>query len=256
MLLHIPSAAMGAALGMSIALMVLKLRLSKASASGELWASPLTTCSRRAIAACIEAGIDYHFVPIDLAKGEHKLPAMMKLNPYGKVPAWRDASGFDLYESRAIMRHVAEQSGLVPSTARERALMEQWLWVDEGTFKPPFKIIQYMRVLGKLPLDEDKCAASRVELEATLDTMEAWLASSGLLHLASDAFTLADLTYMCYFELFPACGLQDTLDVRPTLAAWWARCRARPAWKLTLSQEYMAERALEVDPLGRAKPWR
>lgn len=121
------------------------------SASGVLWASPVTTCSRRAIAACVEAGASWSFVPIHLPKAEQKLPAFTALNPYGKVPAWRDAEGFDLYESRAIMQHVCEGTPLIPSTAKERALMNQWLWVDQCSFKPAFDPIFYQKVLKKVP---------------------------------------------------------------------------------------------------------
>ena len=106
----------------SVAVLLLRLRPKQRKApAGELWASPLTTCSRRAIMACVEAGVHFKFVPIHLAKGEHKRPDYMTLQPYGKVPAWRDNSGFDLFESRAICRHVGEGTHLVPAGAAERA---------------------------------------------------------------------------------------------------------------------------------------
>mmetsp|Transcript_5114 Transcript_5114/g.17073 ORF Transcript_5114/g.17073 Transcript_5114/m.17073 type:complete len:230 (-) Transcript_5114:262-951(-) len=225
------------------------------SASGVLWASPVTTCSRRAIAACVEAGASWSFVPIHLPKAEQKLPAFTALNPYGKVPAWRDAEGFDLYESRAIMQHVCEGTPLIPSTAKERALMNQWLWVDQCSFKPAFDPIFYQKVLKKVPLDEQQCAACKVELEKTLDHMEAALSRSGLEYLAADAFTIADLTYLCYFQVFAPAGLADTLETRPALASWWGRCSAREAWKYTLGMAFVEEKALPQDPLGREKPW-
>ena len=103
---------------------------------GELWAGPMTTCSRRAIAACTEAGVGWKFVPIHPPKGEQKSPAMVKINPYGKVPVWRDAEGFDMFESRAIMRHVAAGTALIPSTAKEKALMDQWIDVEQAYFAP------------------------------------------------------------------------------------------------------------------------
>jgi len=227
----------------------------EAKPSGELWASPMTTCSRRVIAALLEAEIDFKFVPIHLPKVEHKLPAFVALNPYGKVPAWRDSEGYDLYESRAIMRHAAEGTALIPSTRKARALMDQWLWVDSEVFKPAVMPILYMKVIKKMPLDEDKCAQSRSELEPTLDKMEVALKASGFEYLACESYTLADLTYACYFELFAPAGLQDALEARPALAAWWERCRARPAWQQTLSLKFIEEKKLPTDPLGRETPW-
>ena len=64
-------------------------------------------------------------------------------------------------------------------------------------------------------------------LGPVLDKMEEALTASGFEYLACETYTLADLTYACYFELFPPAGLSDLLEARPTLAAWWARCRER-----------------------------
>ena len=121
-------------------------------ASGQLWASPITTCSRRVIAACVEAGTNFKFIPIHLPKVEHKLPEFTAINPYGKVPAWKDDEGFDLYESRAIMRHVAAGTPLIPSTAKARAIMEQWISVEGEYFKPAVMPILYMKVIKKAVL--------------------------------------------------------------------------------------------------------
>ena len=103
--------------------------------------------------------------------------------------------------------------------------MEQWLWVDECYFRPSFAPIMYMRFLKKMPLDEKVVAEKRAELEATLDKMEERLGEST--YLASESFTLADLTYLCYFQVFGGCGLADALDTRPKLKAWWQRRHAK-----------------------------
>ena len=242
-----------AGLGVGLSLALLRHQRRR-SVRGQLWASPLTTCSRRAIAACMEAGVDFTFVPIHLAKGEHKTAEMLALNPYGQVPAWQDAAGFDLFESRAIMRHVCEGTGLIPSTAQERALMEQWLSISQCNFYPAFIPIYHMRVTKKQPLDEAALVAKQAELEPTLDLMEARLAESP--YLAGGTFSIADLDYLCYFEGFAACGLGDTLGtVRPNLAAWSSRCRSRPAWVYTIEGHVVEEKAAAMDPLGRVKPW-
>lgn len=252
MVFEVRSLAIGAVVG-GISVAFMRALMRRKPPSGQIWASPITTCSRRVIAACAEAGIEWSFVPIHLAKGEHKSKQMIALQPYGKVPAWIDADGFTLYESRAIMRHVCEGSGLVPAGAQALALMDQWVSVDYSAFYPAFIPIYHMHVTKKMPFDEAACKAKAAELRTTLDLMEARLAESA--YLAGSAFSLADLTYMCYFEGFGACGLADDLASRPALARWWETIRGRPAWQYTLSKKYIDERALPVDPLGRTKPW-
>lgn len=221
---------------------------------GRLWGSPVSTCSRRVVAALAEVRADYSFVPIDLAKGEQKSnEALLALQPFGKVPAWQDAAGFAIFESRAIMRHVAEGTALVPSAAAERAAMEQWVSIEYSYFYAPFLRIYRERVLapmfararGAAPpaVDEALCEAARRELEPTLDLMEGRLTQSA--YLAGGAFTLADLTFLCYFAQFDAAGLRGALDTRPALAGWWGRCSDRPSWRYAMSGE-VVRRALSA----------
>lgn len=214
----------GAAL--AVAALALLRRRKTAAARGVLHASPVSTCSRRALAALEEAGCTYCLQPVALHKGEQP---PLKLQPYGKVPAWQGIDGLALFESRAIMRYAAEGTALVPAEVMARAVMEQWISVEYSYFSPAFLPIYLMRVVKKLPLDEAAVGAHRAALEPTLDLMEARLAKAE--HLAGAAYSLADLTFACYFEVFEAAGLRDLLDVRPALAAWWARCAARPAWR-------------------------
>ena len=153
--------AVGAVVGGISVAVARALMRRKRVPSGQIWASPITTCSRRVIAAAAEAGIEWSFVPIHLAKGEHKRKEMLALQPYGKVPAWLDADGFTLYESRAIMRHVCEGSALVPDGAQELALMDQWISVDYSAFYPAFIPIYHMHVTKKMPFDDAVCKGAR-----------------------------------------------------------------------------------------------
>ena len=201
--------------------------------SGTLWASPVSTCSRRVIACLHEVGADWDFVPIDLGKGEQKSEAVLAIQPYGKVPIWQDTPGaFTLFESRAIVRHLAEGSHLVPADAKARAFMEQWISIDYSYFGPSFLPIYYMRFLRKVPLDEAKCAEHEAALLPTLDILESRLAESE--YLACTDFSLADLTYLCYFAMFDKVGLQGLVDSRPKLSAWWKRCSERESWRYAM----------------------
>ena len=135
---------------------------------------------------------------------------------------WEE-DGFILYESRAIMRHVARGSPLIPSEARASAIMEQWISVEYSYFYPEFTIY-YQRVLKKAyqlgQPDEYVCKEGGALLP-TLDLLEQHLAQSGSRYL-SGRVHLADVTFAPYTFQFEACGLKSLLDERPALAAWSA----------------------------------
>jgi glutathione S-transferase len=84
--------------------------------------------------------------------------------------------------------------------------------------------------------------------------MNVRLQMSGYLAAEAD-FTLADLNFLSYFEMFAPAGLADAIESRPALAAWWTRCRTRPAWKYTISGKVLEDKKMAEDPLGRPRPW-
>ena len=45
-----------------------------------------STCTRRAAVVLEEKQVPYEFIPIDMAKGEHKQAEYTKKQPFGQVP--------------------------------------------------------------------------------------------------------------------------------------------------------------------------
>ncbi len=87
----------------------------------------------RARIALQECGLAYTLHPIDLAKGEHKTPQFLALNPMGQIPVIVDREGpggkpLTLSQSTAILIYAAEKSGkFQPKDAAARAAMLQAL---------------------------------------------------------------------------------------------------------------------------------
>ncbi len=57
------------------------------------------------------AGIDYHAVPVDLVKGEHKSPEHLVRNPQGLVPVL-EIDGHSFTQSLAILDYLNETKEL------------------------------------------------------------------------------------------------------------------------------------------------
>ena len=106
--------------------------------SWQLFGAPTGNCFRAAI-ALEEVGFEFAVRPLDLAKGEHKEPWFLALNPAGKVPVLvgEDTRGRHvLTQSNAIMMFadMQKEGVLLPvaRTARTLALERYFYVVTEA----------------------------------------------------------------------------------------------------------------------------
>ena len=64
---------------------------------------------QKATFALKELGLDCELVPVDLANGEHRQPAFLAKNPFGRVPVLVDGD-LTLPESHAILAYLDRKS--------------------------------------------------------------------------------------------------------------------------------------------------
>ena len=107
----------------------------------KLYGNPHSTCTQRVLTVLHELSIPHELVVIDFAKGEHKAPAFLAVQPFGQVP-YIDDDGFKLFESRAIARYLALKYGGIgkivpdPSDVQKTALFEQAASIELSNFEP------------------------------------------------------------------------------------------------------------------------
>jgi glutathione S-transferase len=121
------------------------------------------TRSTRATWALEEAGAEYEFIPVNLAKGHQNQPEFLKVNPGGKVPALVD-NDFVLTESAAICTYIGERfpaSGLVPSRINDRAHYYQWSFFTMSELETPlWTMTKHTKILPKerqIPAIAESC---------------------------------------------------------------------------------------------------
>jgi glutathione S-transferase len=78
-------------------------------------------CSMAAHIVLEESGEKYTPQRVDLAKGEQKTEAYLKIHPLGRVPALRLDSGEPLSENTAILPYLGKRFGLWPTDAAGEA---------------------------------------------------------------------------------------------------------------------------------------
>jgi len=194
-----------------------------------IYGHPMSTCTRKVLTTVAELSIPHEFVLVDFAKGEHKQPAHLARQPFGKVPAIDD-DGFKLYESRAICRYLNEQAGggLAPADARAVARIGPGFSIATARFTGRGLRFGFHPIFTR-GQDEATLAAARAGMEEALGVMEAALAQQPF--IAGETFSLADIAFMPYVEYTMATPAKEIYAPYPAVNAWWARVSERPSWR-------------------------
>jgi glutathione S-transferase len=182
-----------------------------------------------------ELGVPYEYVALDAKKQEHRAPEYLAVNPHGKVPALIDGEQ-RFFESGAILLHLGTKYGVEKNlwpAGRTQARADAVCWTVWAMTELGSYMMQYLyhgldTPVSYKPEDRSKAAAAynQAQLNRILDALEARL--EGRDYLLGD-FSLADVAAASWLALGTMFGLG--LERHPRVAAWCARCAARPAFK-------------------------
>ena len=189
-----------------------------------------TSNGMRARIALEECGLRYQWHPIDFAKGEHKTPQFLALNPNGQIPVIVDdeAPGgkkLVLSQSSAIMIYCAEKAGkFMPSDPLKRAAMFEAYMSASTDITPMFGAVNAV-----LRSKEPHAPTAQMFKQSLRRYFEVWndkLAARK--YAAGDEVTIADFSlYAGYWRTQGA--LPELLAGLPNLERWAAGIAARPA---------------------------
>jgi len=205
----------------------------------KLHGNTYSTCTLKALLALAEKGHAAELIPVDLAKGEQRTPQHRALHPFGKIPVLFDGD-FHLYESGAIIRYVdglpSSAPSLIPTDAKARAVMEQWVSVEPSYLQPPVFEIRKQLFLNPMfggKTDPAEVEKARASVAGVLDVLERAL--EGRPYLAGSTYSMADLVFIPTFQFLVIAKQDDLILTRRNVAAWWERISTRPAWKQILA---------------------
>ena len=171
-----------------------------------------------------EKSIDYELVKLDLQAKQHRGADFLGIYPFGQLPALidgnillEDGSPLVLFESGAILLHLAERYSNDINTPAERALTSQWLLFANATlsialFVPSSREHEFPRLMEVLnrQLEPDR-------------------------PLVGDRWGVADCAveaHLCYLPIFFP---EIDLSPYPVIQALIERTRLRPAYQRSLS---------------------
>lgn len=159
-----------------------------------VWGRTNSINVQKVLWCCEELGLAYDRRDAGGAFGVVNTPEYRRLNPNGLVPTIED-DGFVLWESNAIVRHLARKAGagkLLPSDTRQAVLAEQWMDWQVSTFWPAIRVL--FLGLVRTPADQRDNAAIEASRNSTLNALrilDEWLRDHA--YVAGDAFTMGDI---------------------------------------------------------------
>jgi glutathione S-transferase len=177
-----------------------------------------------------EAGLPYQTMLIvrdDLATKNYRA-----LQPFGQVPAYEE-DGFAMFESGAIVLHIAERSeALMPPDAKARLRMTTWMFAALNTVEPH---IQNLTAIDLFHINEDWAKQRRpAALQLAQSRLNALTDRLDGRDYLEDRFTAADLLMTTVLRIPRHC---DLIAQYPVLDKYRLRCEARPAFKKALAAQ-------------------
>jgi maleylpyruvate isomerase len=171
-------------------------------------------------------------VSVQLQLGEQRSDEHRARNPAGLVPVWREADGFTLAQSLAIIEYLDEiyrDPPLLPDDPRQKAICREIAYTIACDIHP----IGNLRVLEKLAADHGARAGAwapwnRHWIGIGFRAIEARLAAIAGCHAVGDEITLADICLVPQVYNARRAGLD--LAPYPRIVAADAAAQKEPAF--------------------------
>lgn len=170
-------------------------------------------------------GLEHELVDVNMAKGEHKSPEFLAMNPFGQVPVLRDGD-VTLADSNAILVYLegkyAPPGRWLPRDPVGAARVQRWFSVAAGPVAFGPAAARVVTVFGR----KDDAAPLIARANQLLAVMDGELAKQPW--LAGPEPTLADVANYAYIAHAPEGNV--SLQPYPNVRAWLARIEALPGF--------------------------
>lgn len=202
--------------------------------SARLWGRGSSSNVQKVIWTARELGAPYERTDLGGTFGGTNTEAFRVLNPNRKVPVW-EAADITLWESQAIMRHLARQSGaLYGETPAQMAQVDCWLDWYALTFWPPIRhLFLDFHQKDRDPQGDASGHAALANARAAFEIASDQLARRR--YLATDALSLADIALG--IGVNRALGLGLGLSCPAPLAQWFLMATDRPGFALAIADD-------------------
>ncbi len=171
-------------------------------------------------------GLPYKLIECDILKGETRTPEFLARNPNGRIPTLQLEDGSHLFESGAIVWHLAEGTPLAPKDRKARAATLQWMFFEQYSHEPNIAVARFWKhYLPKLSALQEMDLPNRMKGGyAALAVMDKHLATHPF--FVDGRFGLADIALYAYTHV----AHEGEFDLKnyKNINAWMARVASQP----------------------------
>ena len=175
-----------------------------------------------------ECGLPYRVVPVNISKGDQFKPEFLAISPNNRMPAivdhdW-DGETVSVFESGAILLHLADKSGrFMPTSRRGRTETMEWLFWQVGNLGPMAGQLSHFvnYAQGEHPYSHQRYAN---EYNRCLGVLERRLEGREYI---LDEYSIADMASFPWVLISKPLG--QPLDEFPNVARWREAIKQRPA---------------------------
>jgi GSH-dependent disulfide-bond oxidoreductase len=182
-----------------------------------------TTNGRKPLIMLEEIGLAYDVRAVDLAAGAQHESAFRALNPMERIPVLVDDDAGTVFESNAILWHLATLTGRLLGEGRDSLRVMQFLFMQSASVVHPLGNWWRLRHRTEKP-DPGELAYHEAEGIRVLTALEAVM--TGAKYFAG-SFSIADIAFIP--QLKREMDAPEHAGQWPALRAWLDRCLARPA---------------------------
>lgn len=189
-----------------------------------------------------ELGLAYETHSVNLAKNEQKQQSFLAINPNGRIPAIvdRDFGNLAVFESGAIMIHLAEKAGrLLPTEVARRARVLSWLMFQMGGIGP---MMGQANVFFRYFPEKIQPAIDRYQNESRrlFEVLDRRLGEGEWL---ADDFSIADIANWCWVRTYKWSGV--SIEGLVNLRRWLDVMKMRPACQRGIEVPFRIESLIE-----------
>jgi GST-like protein len=196
-----------------------------------------------------ELGLPYETHAVDLARNQQKEPWFLAINPNGRIPAIvdRDCGDLAVFESGAIMIHLAEKTGrLLPMERGPRARVLSWLMFQMGGIGP---MMGQANVFSRYFPERIQAAIDRYQNESRrlFEVLDRRLGASEWL---GDDFSIADIANWCWVRTYKWSGV--SIEGLANLRRWLDAMKERPACRRGVEVPFKLESLVKDEQAAKA----